>query len=234
MKNKILCIEDDKTTQQIVKHALADYNVIMASTLLEAEDKIKGSELSAAIFDIKLPDGDGIHLYSRLRQLTQLKNIPVIFLSGNDDLSNKLLAFSIGADDFISKPFDPLELSARITSRINKNYISDTERKTRQLSDLMIDLDRQKVLLLKDNTEIDLQLTAIEQRILILLSSRKEQVFSREQILNHVWKDAHVFDRTVDSHIAHIRNKIKNTGVKIATVKNFGYKLTINDIEKGE
>lgn len=229
MKNKILCIEDDKTTQQIVKHALSDYNVIMASTLIEAEDKIKESELAAAIFDIKLPDGDGIHLYSRLRQLTQLKNIPVIFLSGNDDLSNKLLAFSIGADDFISKPFDPLELSARITSRINKTHALESERKTRQLGDVLIDQDRQKVFLIKENNEIDLQLTAIEQRILILLSSRKEQVFSRDQILNYVWKDAHVFDRTVDSHIAHIRKKMKGSRLTISTVKNFGYKLIITN-----
>lgn len=231
MKNKILCIEDDKTTQQIVKHALRDYNVIMASTLIEAEDRIKESDLSAAIFDIKLPDGDGIHLYSRLRQLTQLKNIPVIFLSGNDDLSNKLLAFSIGADDFISKPFDPLELSARITSKINKTHSHESERKTRQLGNVIIDLDRQKVLLIKDGTEIDLLFTAIEQRMLILLSSRKEQVFSREQILNYVWKDAHVFDRTVDSHIAHMRKKLKGAGVTISTVKNFGYKLIIESKE---
>lgn len=229
MKNKILCIEDDKTTQQIVKHALSDYNVIMASTIIEAEDKIKESELAAAIFDIKLPDGDGIHLYSRLRQLTQLKNIPVIFLSGNDDLSNKLLAFSIGADDFISKPFDPLELSARITSRINKIHANESERKVRNLGDVIIDQDRQKVFLIKENNEIDLQFTAIEQRILILLSSRKEQVFSREQILNYVWKDAHVFDRTVDSHIAHIRKKLKVSSLTISTVKNFGYKLIITN-----
>jgi DNA-binding response OmpR family regulator len=227
MKAKILCIEDDPITQTLIKQSLKDFNVAIVSNLEEAEIEISKGGLSAAIFDIHLPDGDGLHFYSRMKEGLHLKNVPAFFLSGNHDISNKLLAFSIGADDFITKPFNPLELNARIMSKISKTKNIIEEKKTKQLGDIEIDLDRQKVYRLSNGNEFDLLLTAIEQKILIFLSSRIEQVFSREQILNNVWTNSHITDRTVDSHVAHLRNKLKDSLVLINTVKNFGYKLAI-------
>jgi DNA-binding response OmpR family regulator len=229
MKEKILCIEDDQTTQTLIRNSLRDFNVIMVSNLREGEIEINKQGLSAVIFDIQLPDGDGLHFYSRLRQTPQLKGVPAIFLSGHDEISNKLLAFSIGADDFIPKPFNPLELIARISSKITKALKGQADKNTKLLGNVEIDLDRQKVFLILNGSEVDLGLTSIELKILIFLSSRLEQVFSREQILNNVWANAHITDRTVDSHIAHLRNKTKETLILINTVKNFGYRLTINN-----
>lgn len=228
MRAKILCIEDDPTTQTMIKASLGNFNIVVANNLHDAEYEISKGDFAAAIFDIQLPDGDGLRFYSRLKQNSKLKDIPVLFLSGHNEISNKLLAFSMGADDFITKPFDSLELNARVLSKINKSISTNEEKNTRIIGDIEIDLDRQKVSRLDNGNEIDLGLTAIEQKILILLSGRIEQVFSREQILNNVWANAHITDRTVDSHIAHLRNKLKETLVLINTVKNFGYKLTIN------
>jgi DNA-binding response OmpR family regulator len=87
--------------------------------------------------------------------------------------------------------------------------------------------DRQLVVQLVNGNEISLELTAIEQKILIFLSNRMEQVFSRLQILDSVWHNSHIADRTVDSHIAHLRNKLKNTKVYINTSKGLGYYLTV-------
>lgn len=228
MRTKILCIEDDLTTQTLIKASLQNFNIVMANNLHDAETEIDKGDFAAAIFDINLPDGDGLRFYSRLKQNSKLKDVPVLFLSGHNDISNKLLAFSMGADDFITKPFDSMELNARVLSKINKSLSTIEEKNTRILGDVEIDLDRQKVSRIENGNEVDLSLTAIEQKILILLSSRIEQVFSREQILNSVWANAHITDRTVDSHIAHLRSKLKETLILINTVKNFGYKLTIN------
>jgi two-component system phosphate regulon response regulator PhoB len=227
MKEKILCIEDDLTTQTTIKFSLDNYSVIIANNLHDAECAITKGGFIAAIFDVQLPDGNSLNFFSQSKKNTNLKNIPIIFISESDDISQKLLAFSIGADDFITKPFNPLELNARITSKIIKFTKSTTERNTRLLGDIEIDLDRQKISQIINGDETDLLLTAIEQKILIFLSSRIEQVFSRDQILNNVWSNAHITDRTVDSHIAHLRNKIKSSLVMINTVKNFGYKITI-------
>lgn len=228
MREKILCIEDDPTTQTLIKYSLKEFNVVMTNNLQDAEKEIKNNTFAAAIFDIQLPDGDGLRFYSKLKSNSQLNNTPVFFLSNLNDISSKLLAFTIGADDFITKPFDPLELNARVLSKIKKSLKINEEKNTRILGDVEIDLDRQKVSQLKNGNEIDLSLTAIEQKILILLSGRIEQVFSREQILNSVWENAHITDRTVDSHIAHLRNKLRDTSILLNTVKNFGYKLIIN------
>jgi DNA-binding response OmpR family regulator len=234
MKDKILCLDDDPTTQTIIKIALQNYSIIVVSNLKEAEEELNKSIFSAAILDVELPDGDGIHFYSRLKQTSQLNNIPVLFISGHEEITNKLLAFSIGADDYISKPFNPLELNARVTSKIMKNLSTNIKNKVRTLGDLEIDLDRQKVSRLENGNEIDLYLTTREQKILIYLSSRIEQVFSRDQILNNVWADYHIADRTVDSHIAHLRKKVQDTFVSIQTVKNCGYKLVLKKTNQPE
>jgi DNA-binding response OmpR family regulator len=227
MKNKILCIEDDKISQTLIKLSLKEFNVVIASNLKEAESEMRNSDFSLALFDIQLPDGDGIHFYSQFKKDTNLEKIPVIFISGNGQISNKLLAFSLGADDFITKPFDPLELNARVESKILKAISKKDEKKIKTLGDVQIDFDRQKVFYTNNGNEIDLNLTSKEQKMLSFISNRIEQVFSREQILNNVWANTHITDRTVDSHMAHLRSKLQNTQIDIKTVKNFGYKLTI-------
>jgi DNA-binding response OmpR family regulator len=227
MKNKILCIEDDPISQTLIKLSLKEFNIVIAANLFEAEKEINNNDFSLALIDIQLPDGDGIHFYSQFKKNSKLEHIPVVFLSGNDQISNKLLAFSLGADDFITKPFDPLELNARVQSKIVKSISKKDEKKIKILGDVQIDFDRQKVFYTNNGNEIDLNLTSKEQKMLSFISNRLEQVFSREQILNNVWANTHITDRTVDSHMAHLRSKLQNTQIDIKTVKNFGYKLTI-------
>jgi DNA-binding response OmpR family regulator len=229
VRMKVLCIEDDPTIQTLVTQSLRDFNIIQALTLKNAEVLLERNSFDAILLDIELPDGDGLKYYTKLSQDLKYRKIPTLILTGHNDISNKLMAFSVGVDDFISKPFDPLELSARLSSKIKKAQSEIEEKKLRKIGDLEIDFDRQKVFHIKDGKEIDLQLTSIEIKILSLLTRRVEQVFSREQILNNVWGDTNITDRTVDSHIAHLRNKIVGSNVKIDTAKNFGYSLVIKN-----
>jgi DNA-binding response OmpR family regulator len=227
MRSKILSIEDDPTMQLLIEGSLADYQVVQARSIKEAEALLPTGDFEAVLLDIELPDGDGLKFYAKLSHDQKLKSIPVLVLSGHAEISNKLVAFSIGAEDFIAKPFDPLELSARVHSKIQKRRQGATEKRLRRVGDLEIDFDRQRAFRMESGQEKDLQLTGIELRILSLLSRRIDQVYSREQILSEIWGQTHITDRTVDSHIAHLRQKIENSKVSISTVKNFGYRLNL-------
>ncbi len=227
MRPKILCIEDDLTIQALIEGSLKEYSLVFAKNINEAEREIAKNEFSAILMDIELPDGDGIRFYTKMVQDVKFKKIPTLIVSGHSDISNKLLAFSLGADDFISKPFDPLELNARVAARIKRSQGEAVDRQVKRVGDVEIDFDRQKALHMGHSKEKDLGLTGIELKILSLLARRLEQVYSREQILTEVWGETFITDRTVDSHIAHLRSKIETTKLVVETVKNFGYRLNL-------
>jgi two-component system alkaline phosphatase synthesis response regulator PhoP len=225
MKDKILCIDDDLSLQTLVQAALSDFEILCAQGYSEALRIIDSNfKLSALLVDIQLPDGDGLELLSRICVHKELSKLPVIILSGQTALSNKVTAFTFGADDFISKPFDPIELKLRVTSKIKKRRQDMDSLNERRFGNLLIDVDRHKVFAIHGNREKDLHLTSTEWKILMLLTRRVEVVFSRDQILESVWGDTFISDRTVDSHIAHLRTKLERTDLAIESVRNLGYR----------
>ena len=149
MRFRILSIEDDPIIQTLIEQSLKEYLVVSATTLKDAQIELSKSDFDAILFDIELPDGDGLHFYTKLSQDPKYKKIPTLFLTGQSDISTKLMAFSVGADDFLTKPFDPLELNARVTSKIRKKNSDVEEKKVRKVGDLEIDFDRQKVFHIK-------------------------------------------------------------------------------------
>lgn len=232
MRTKILSIEDDITIQALIEASLSEYQLVKVANLQEAQKELEQNHFDALLLDIELPDGDGLKFYTKLAQEIKYKKIPTLFLTAHDDISNKLIAFSIGAEDFITKPFNPLELNARITSKLKKAQNQVESFKTRHIGDLEIDFDRQRAFRNINGKQKDLLLTAIEFKILTLLSKRLEQVYSRDQILTAVWGQTSITDRTVDSHVAHLRNKLTGATVLIDTVKNFGYRLILLESKK--
>jgi len=226
MRAKVLCVEDDATMQVLIQGGLKDFAVTMTASLQDAERELRANSFDAVVLDILLPDGDGLKFWARMVAESNFADVPVIFLTGQTEISNKLLAFSVGAEDFITKPFDPLELQARVGRRLKSKAKSESEQLVRRIADLEIDLGKQRAVWMHENKEIDLALTSIELKLLALMSRRLDQVYSREQILSSVWGNSFVSDRTVDSHIAHLRAKINDTKVEIQTVKNFGYRLS--------
>ena len=228
MRSKVLSIEDEPLMQAIIQASLKEYLVVVAGNLQEAERELRSQTFDAVVLDIVLPDGDGLKFWARIVSESQFAHLPVVFLTGQSEISNKILAFSVGAEDFITKPFDPLELQARMARRLKSRAQVENESLVRRFGNLEIDLGRQRAALVSDSQEKDLALTAIELKILALLSKRLDHVYSREQILTNVWGSAFVSDRTVDSHIAHLRSKILGSTVEIQTVKNFGYRLSKN------
>lgn len=226
----ILCIEDDLTMQAIIAASLPDYTVNFVSKLSEADAWISRNALSAILVDIQLPDGDGLRWLGEFNQKFKNNKIPLLVISGQVDLSKKIAAFTLGAEDFISKPFDPLELRARVISKINKNLSREEKSKTRTVGDLLIDFDRQKVFLENGNSKTDLQVSTLEIKVLALLTKRLEQVYTREQMIQLVWENVYISDRTIDSHVSHLRKKLQNSLLKIESVKGLGYRAVVKQL----
>lgn len=227
MKPRILCLEDDQTIQTLIEVSLPEFEIIAAFSIKEAERRLNEAEYSALLIDIRLPDGDGLRFLTTLSADERFKKIPILVLSDHSEISNKVMAFSFGAEDFIGKPFDPIELNARVTAKIKRRESEKADNQIRKHGNLLIDFGRQKAFLVAATKEKDLGLTSIELKILTTLTKRLEQVYSREQIMDLVWGDTSITDRTVDSHVAHLRQKIQATTLSVETAKSFGYRAVL-------
>jgi two-component system phosphate regulon response regulator PhoB/two-component system alkaline phosphatase synthesis response regulator PhoP len=175
------------------------------------------------ILDLMLPDIDGMEICRQMRRRDEWAAIPIIMLTAKSEETDKILGLEMGADDYVTKPFAPKELVARVKAVLRRHAPVREAVKSIQVSDrLAIDMSRHEVLV--DRRPIDL--TATEFRILELLATKKGWVFSREKILDHLWgAEKAVIDRTVDVHIRHLREKLGNAGNLIKNIRGVGYKL---------
>ena len=222
----ILCVEDNAEIQILVEAALDQHRVTLARTLSEAKAALKKQTFDLAILDLELPDGDGMKF---LAEIGEDAEIPVFILTGRTETANKVIAFSLGVDDFISKPFDPLELRARVNAKLKKSATAQDQQTVLKLKDLTIDVEKQRVTIVKpQGPPENVSLTSIEFRLLLTFARAPDRVFSRAQLLDKVWgSDIAVTDRTVDTHVGHLRKKIQPSAVKIETVLNEGYRLLV-------
>jgi DNA-binding response OmpR family regulator len=223
----ILCIEDNPEMQILVEASLDSYQLLQATTLTEARRFLESDKVDLIILDLELPDGDGLKFLTQLGEKdAKLKEIPVFILTGKSETANKVIAFSLGADDFIAKPFDPLELRARVAAKIKKSEVSQEKREVIKFKDLLIDIPRQRVQLLHAGSAQNIQVTSLEFKLLVNFVRAPDRVFSRDQLLDHVWgSGTNITDRTVDTHVGHLRKKLAASLVKIETVINEGYRL---------
>jgi DNA-binding response OmpR family regulator len=222
---KILFIEDTPETQVLLKSVLKDYKVLCCSNLEEAKQGLSQGPFAALILDIELPDGDGLRFLAECPEALK-KQTAIFIISSKTALANKAMAFTYGADDFISKPFDPLELKMRVDAKIRKLSEQQGRQENFKIEDLMVNVAEQRLYLETPTETSQISFTSLEFRIFTFLSKHKDKIISRDEIINHIWGGrVHVTDRTVDAHIAHIRKKISPSRVKIETVFGSGYKL---------
>jgi two-component system phosphate regulon response regulator PhoB/two-component system alkaline phosphatase synthesis response regulator PhoP len=168
-----------------------------------------------------LPDTDGLEVCRQIRRSERLAAVPVIMLTARGDESDKVVGLELGADDYVTKPFSVKELVARIHAVLRRPGGSETGPRI-VVGPLVIDLEKFEVA--AGGERIDL--TATEFKILRLLASRKGRVFSRDQILDHLWgNEKAVIDRTVDVHIRNLREKLGEAASLIKNIRGVGYKL---------
>jgi DNA-binding response OmpR family regulator len=215
----ILCIEDNEDYQLLIRKALKDYRVVSALSIEQAKQKLLAERPEIILLDVALPDGDGFHFFSLLKEDSKNSSIPVIFLSAAAEVSNKVMAFNLGAEDYITKPVDPVELKARVAARLRS---SSHQEETLRFGDLALSISQQRLLI--GETSIDL--TSKEFRLLRLFLAGPEKIYSRNEILQSIWgTDTHVVDRTIDTHISNLRKKIQPSQIAIESIAGEGYRL---------
>lgn len=221
----ILSIEDNAEIQILVEASLPSFEVVCVKTLKEARQQLDHRKFDLLLLDLELPDGDGMKFLTSL-SVGEHAQTPVFILTSQAETANKVIAFSLGVEDFVSKPFDPLELRARVEAKLKKFGKAQDEKNVLKLKDLKIDIPRQRVVQTDTEGEHSITLTSLEFRLLVIFAQSPERVFSRNELLDKVWgQEIAVTDRTVDTHIGHLRKKILSSKVKIETVINEGYRL---------
>jgi DNA-binding response OmpR family regulator len=231
-RENILIVDDDKDIRNMIKIYLKNenYNVFTAVDGEEAIGIVDNNKIDLIILDIMMPKINGTEACMKIREKHRM---PIIFLTAKTEDQDKITGLSAGGDDYITKPFNPLELVARVKANIRRvrvfDKIEENEADDRiKIEDLIIDIDNHQVFI--DDKEI--HLTKTEFDILKLLGENKGKVFSIEKIYNKVWKDEFfVTDNTVTVHIRKLREKLgddyKNPKY-IKTIWGVGYKVEKN------
>ncbi|MDD4515170.1 response regulator transcription factor [Massilibacteroides sp.] len=220
---RILVVDDEEDLCEILKFNLETegYEV---DTALNAEEalKLKLTNYSLLLLDVMMGEISGFKLASLIRKDPATANTPIIFLTAKDTENDMLTGFSLGADDYISKPFSIRQVIARVKAVIRRTTDKAVETENNILEYESLTLDTKRIKATIDNKEIPL--TKKEFEILRLLLENKGSVFSREEILSRIWKDeVYVLDRTVDVNITRLRKKIGPYGKNIVTRLGFGY-----------
>jgi DNA-binding response OmpR family regulator len=219
----ILVVEDAPDTSLLISGALraAGHRVRCAASMVEALDSISAAPPDVVVLDLTLPDGDGLDLCRAIRDRSSAY---VLMLSGRADEVDKLLGFRLGADDYVTKPFSPRELVARVEALLRRPRSTTEEVLERRVGDVVIRTIAREVEVAGQPVE----LTRIEFDLLDTLTANPKVVFTRTQLLERVWRaDWYADDHVVDVHIANLRKKIDRPGQRsiIRTVRGVGYGL---------
>ena len=226
MKNRVLIAEDEKPISDIIKFNLEKegYEIITAYDGEDALKKALNEQLELIILDIMLPTMDGFEICKRVREKS---SVPIIMVTAKEEEVDKILGLELGADDYITKPFSIRELVARVKANVRRQEMNinadQQEKEIIKNKDLSIDLMKYEVK--KGSTSIDL--TVREFELLKFLAKQKDQVFSREQLLERVWGYEYYGDiRTVDVTVRRLREKVEDDSSNptyIMTKRGVGY-----------
>jgi phosphate regulon transcriptional regulator PhoB len=206
---KILIVDDEPDIVQLISYNLKKegFHIAVALDGEEALKKVREDHLDLIILDLMLPGIHGMELCRILRNNPKTAHVPIIMLTARGEESDKIRGLETGADDYMTKPFSPKELIARVKAILRRSKERTTEDKTIRLGDLTIDIETFSV----SKGGAPLNLSATEFRLLLYLVQRKGRVFSRDQLLDAVWKEeTFVESRTVDVHIRRLRTQIED------------------------
>ena len=227
-KNNVLVVDDEKDIRDVIEIYLMNegINVITACDGIEAIEKLKTNKIDLIILDVMMPNLDGIRTCLKIREE---KKLPIIMLSAKIEDSDKILGLNVGADDYVTKPFNPLELTARVKSQLRR-YINFSEENKQNEDEIIIDgltLNRASREVFVDGNFV--RLTPLEFSILEVLALNRNRVLSTQQIYEQVWNESfNNADNTVAVHIRNIREKIEinpKDPKYIKVVWGVGYKI---------
>ncbi len=222
MIDRILIVDDEQRIIDLARMYIEQegFKVESATDGKEALDKILNDEPALIVLDLMLPGMDGLEICRRVR--TQ-SDVPIIMLTARSEDIDKIVGLELGADDYLTKPFNPRELVARIKAILRRStFKSGSPGKNIEIANLKINPQHRTVII--DDEQVDLRMKEFD--LLVTLAENPNIVFSREKLLNIVWGyDFAGETRTVDVHVAHLRHKLSDMTPVIDTVWGVGYKL---------
>jgi len=219
----ILIVDDESRIRKLIKDFIEqeEYSVIEAADGEEAVEQFEANinKIKLVILDVMMPKQDG---WSALRQIRQISNVPVIMLTARSEEQDELFGYELGVDEYVSKPFSPKILIAKIKAILQRTSPKEVEKKN--YDGIEIDTEGRNITV--DGKQIELSLREYE--LLKYLLDNENIALSREKILNNVWNyDYYGDSRTIDSHIKKIRHKLGKKGKYIKTMRGVGYKFEI-------
>lgn len=228
MSYTILIADDEAEIRNLLRLYLENesYWVIEAENGLQALEKLKTDHVDLCILDIMMPEMDGFHV---LQEMRKTSNIPVMILSAKDADSEKILGLNLGADDYLSKPFNPLEAVARVNSNIRRFYAMGTavvEKEVLKVKDL--ELETEACRLTRGGTEITL--TSVEYKLMELFMRHPGKVYTKQQLYEQGWGDEYIVaDNNIMVCISKLRAKLneENPSAYIKTIRGLGYRMEV-------
>ena len=221
----VLLVDDEPSILQLARMYLEreGFRVQEAKDGEAALDTIKRYEPALVVLDVMLPKLDGFEVCRRVR--AENKSIAILMLTARDEDIDKILGLELGADDYLTKPFNPRELVARVKAILRRGEnASASMDKPIHLGEMTIDPERREVHIASRLLDLRTQ----EFDLLFTIANQPGRVFTREQLLQMAWGfDFYGQTRTVDVHVAHLRKKLENSAIKIETVTGVGYKLIV-------
>jgi two-component system alkaline phosphatase synthesis response regulator PhoP len=223
-REKILVVDDEEDIVELIRYNLEKegLKVITANSGEEAIRRASHENPQLIILDLMLPGIDGLEVCRILKRGIETSSIPIVMLTVKSDETDIVVGLELGADDYITKPFSPRILAARVKALLRRKQPKEEKAEVIKIGPLTINLAKYQVNLKNK----PLSLTSTEFNILAFLAQNKGKVFTRDQLLDKAWKaESFVVDRTVDVHIRRLRQKLGSASNLIETIRGVGYKF---------
>ncbi len=222
---RILVVDDEPALLELVDYNLreAGYIVVTAKDGASALAEVRRQKPDLILLDVMLPDVSGTEVCRRLRRDADTARIPIMMLTARGQEIDRVVGFELGADDYVVKPFSPRELALRVQAVLRRatNTAPDPGQRI-VIGKLVMDISRHQVLV----SDVDVQLTALEFKLLLDLVTRRGRVQSRDALLDRVWGySPGIETRTVDTHVKRLREKLGEASDYIETVRGVGYRV---------
>ena len=223
-KKNLLIVDDSKDIRESLVEIFSDeFEILEAENGQVAIDKVNDFLPDIILLDIVMPKMDGFQTCLRLRQNESTKQVPIIFLTTKNEPQTETFGLELGADDFVNKPFNPDVLRARVKKRLEAGTVGESVSEKTDMEGFVIYWDRQEI----SHGDEKISLTTKELGLLRLFVNNKGKVLSRDLILERVWSDTYITDRTIDSHVKELRKKIPPLVGMLKTVYGAGYRLDL-------
>ena len=225
----ILIVEDEQDIRELLEIHLSKegYNIFTAEDGMQALDIFENKDIDIALLDVMIPKIDGFKVLKKIRETSE---IPVIFITAREEEADKILGLGLGADDYVIKPFSPIEIIARVKAQLRRyyKYSNKTHKTGIIIGELM--LDKESCSIYKNN--IELALNPKEYRLLEFILENPGKVYTKKQLYEIVWENPYYGDsNTIMVHISHIREKIEadpKNPKYLKTIRGIGYKMEKN------